>query len=47
MLVGLELMIACILWCYANHCTTSIDVRKSTEHILYVTVDVHHLAADV
>ena len=47
MFVGLELMIACIVRCCANHCATSIDVRTSSEHILYVTIDVHHQAADV
>ncbi len=47
MCAGLELMIACIVLCCCNHCATSIDTDLSSEQILSVTADVHHLEAGV
>ena len=47
MSVGLEQMVACILQCYANHCAMSIDTKKSSEQYLFVSADVHLLAAGV
>ena len=40
-------MVACILQCYANHCATSIDTKQSSEQYLFVSADVHLLAAGV